>query len=80
MLEGILFELTLIIMKRSGFETETITVLECPADKEIQELHEKYSTPSFRVYVTCGPYIETRCNRVAMKMSGVKQESCSDDW
>jgi len=80
MIEGILFELTLIIMKRSGFENKTVTVLECPAEKKIQEMHEKYSTPGFRVYVTCGPYIETRCDRVAMAMSGVNKESCRDDW
>jgi len=53
MIEGILFELTLIIMKRSGMETETVIFLECPAEKEIQEIHERYSTPGFKVYVKC---------------------------
>jgi len=55
MLEGILYELTLIIMRRSGMEQEAIIVLECPAKQEIKDLHEKYSVPGFRVYVTCKP-------------------------
>ena len=55
MLEGILFELTLIIMKRAGMEQDTITVLECPTKQEIKELHERYSVPGFRVYMTCKP-------------------------
>lgn len=53
MLESILFELTLMVMNRSGIETETVTVIECPSEKVIQELHDKYSVPGFRVYVTC---------------------------
>lgn len=53
MLESILFELTLMIMKRSGIEETTTVVMECPTKQTIKELHNKYSTPGFRVYVTC---------------------------
>jgi len=80
MIEGILFELTLIIMRRSG--SSQISVLEptCPAVEQMIELNRKYSVPGFRVYVTCAPYMETRCDRVAMAMSGVNKEACRDDW
>jgi len=80
MLESILFELTLMIMKRSGIEETTTVVMECPTKQAIKELHSKYSVPGFRVYVTCGPYTETRCDRVAMGMSGVNKGACRDDW
>jgi len=80
MLESILFELTLMIMKRAGIEETKTVVTECPTQQRINELHNKYSVPGFRVYVTCDPYIETRCDRVAMAMSGVNKEACRDDW
>ena len=80
MLESILFELTLMIMKRSGADIKSTVVMECPTKQAIKELHNKYSVPGFRVYVTCVPYTETRCDRVAMAMSGVNQEACRDDW
>ena len=80
MLEGILFELTMIIMHRSGSIQTSVVSPACPLVEQITEFNRKYSVPGFRVYVTCGPYTETRCDRAAMKMSGVKQESCRDDW
>ena len=80
MIEGILFELTLIIMKRSGSSQISTLAPTCPAVEQMTELNRKYSVPGFRVYVTCSPYIETRCDRVAMKMSGVNKEACRDDW
>ena len=80
MLEGILFELTMIIMQRQGTLITNTIVLECPADEILLDINRKYSVEGFRVYVTCGLYIETRCDRAAMRMSGVDQESCRDDW
>ncbi len=80
MIEGILFELTLIIMRRSGSSQISAVGPTCPAVEQMTELNSKYSVPGFRVYVTCGPYIETRCDRVAMAMSGVNKEACRDDW
>jgi len=52
---GIVFELTLIIMKRSGMEQESTIVPECPSEEQVQALHEKYSAPGFKVYVKCEP-------------------------
>ena len=55
MLEGILFELTLIIMQRQGATQDTKIVLECPTKIEMKDMNERYSVSGFRVDVTCKP-------------------------
>ena len=53
MFEGILFELILIISRRTGIVQDTVTVLECPTKQTIKEVQDRYSVPGFRVYVKC---------------------------
>jgi len=50
---GFMFELTVIIMKRSGMEQESTVVLECPAEEQMKGLQDKFQAQGFRVYVKC---------------------------
>jgi len=52
---GIVFELTLIVMKRSGIEQESTIVRTCPAEEQMKELQDKFQAAGFRVYVKCEP-------------------------
>ena len=50
--------LIILLLTSTGAHVERVQLNECPSDDIIEEFEQYYSTNTYRLYVTCGDFLD----------------------